>query len=238
MLYNGRFFTKIVFSMRILALDTSTEYCSLALFLDGQTDVRDVYAGQRHSEICLPLIEDMLSEAGIALSSLDGIAFGSGPGSFTGLRIACGVAQGLAFAADLPVAPIGTLDALAHAVPGSRVVACIDARMGQVYHAAFARDARGQFDTVYPPGLYHPDEVPALEGSGWYGVGTGFRAYQAALTARYGMALDGVEPERMPRARDMAELAVQVFARGDGIDPALASPLYVRDRVALKTSER
>ena len=129
--------------MRILALDTSTEYLSLALSLDGKIYVRDLHAGQTHSQRILPLLREMLTEAGIDMRDLEGIAFGAGPGSFTGLRIACGVAQGLAFGANLPVVGVSTLLAIAQSTQAERVIACIDARMGEVYHAAYIHTSNG-----------------------------------------------------------------------------------------------
>ena len=125
------------FFLKVLAFDTSTEYCSVALFQDGAIMSREALAGQRHSELILPMVRQTLTEAGLTLTQLDGIAFGAGPGSFTGLRIACGIAQGLAFGADLPVAGICTLEALAQEAGGGRIIAALDARMSQIYHAAY-----------------------------------------------------------------------------------------------------
>ena len=125
--------------MKLLALDTSTEYLSLCLWQDGAVLSRDLLAGQTHSQRVLPMVGEMLSEAGLSLKQLDGIAFGAGPGSFTGLRIGCGVAQGLAFGADLPVVGVSTLFALAQQAESQRVITCLDARMGEVYHAAYER---------------------------------------------------------------------------------------------------
>jgi tRNA threonylcarbamoyladenosine biosynthesis protein TsaB len=170
--------------MKLLALDTSTENCSLALWLDGDVIERQVLAGQRHSDLVLPMLAELLGEAGITLQALDGIAFGEGPGSFTGLRIACGVAQGLAFGADLPVLGISTLLALAAAAPGERVIACLDARIGEIYHAAYERRL-GVWHGVCEPSLGLAQDAPSVAGSGWVGVGSGFAAYGEALQLRY-----------------------------------------------------
>ena len=152
--------------MNILALDTSGDYCSLALWLDGEVTSREVLAEQKHSQVLLPLLDELFAESGISLSKLDGIAFGAGPGSFTGLRIACGVAQGLAFAADLPVAGICTLEALAEAMPGKQVIASLDARMGEIYHAAYEK--RGDhWRQVSKPALCLPQQAPQVAGGGW-----------------------------------------------------------------------
>lgn len=223
--------------MKILAFDTSTEYCSVAVWADGALFVRDILAGQRHSELLLPLVGEMLAEQGMNLQALDGIAFGSGPGSFTGLRIGCGVAQGLALGADLPVVGVSTLLALAQGAGSERVVACLDARMGEVYHAAYERDAEGWRETV-GPGLYAPQDAPMVAGDGWTGCGSGFAAHGEALRERYANQLQSVVSDAFPHARDIAELAAPLFARGEGRDAALAAPLYIRNKIALKTSER
>ena len=131
----------IPFILNILSLETSSEWCSVAAWLDGKTLAREELAGQRHSELILPMIDALLHDAGVELAAFDAIAFGAGPGSFTGLRIACGVAQGLAFAAGVPVACVSTLLAVAQGSGADRVVVCLDARMGEVYFGAFQREA-------------------------------------------------------------------------------------------------
>jgi len=223
--------------MKILALDTSTEYCSLALWLNAEVATREVLAGQRHSQLILPMLAELLAEGGVTLQGLDGIAFGAGPGSFTGLRIGCGIAQGLAFGADLPVAGMCTLQALAQGSGAERVVACLDARMGEVYHAAYER-REGRWHTASAPGLYLPQQAPTLSGPGWIGAGSGFAAYGMALAARYADRVDSVIADAYPHARDMAALAAPVFERGLGVPAWEAAPLYIRDKIALKTSER
>lgn len=223
--------------MNILALDTSTEHCSVALLRDGQPICREERAGQRHSELVLPMVEGLLRESGLRLTELGGIAFGAGPGSFTGLRIACGVAQGLAFGTGLPVAPIGTLLALAEAVDAQKVLTCLDARMGEIYHAAYRRNG-GQWEEVVPPNVCKADSAPLLEGDDWVGCGSGFAVYGDALAARYQGQLSRVEPEVYPHAREVARLAAPVFAAGLGVPAEQAAPLYVRDKVALKMHEQ
>lgn len=228
--------------MRILALDTSTEYLSLALQLDGTAHVRELHAGQTHSQRILPLLRELLNEAQMEMTDLNGIAFGAGPGSFTGLRIGCGVAQGLAFGANLPVVGVSTLLALAHGVAKRddsvrKVIACLDARMGEVYHAAYQKDG-GAWREVSAPGLYKPDAVPALAGDGWTGAGSGWAAYADALDSGYRGQIAGTLPSEYPHARVMAELAQPMFAAGMGRPAAEAAPIYIRNRVALTTSER
>jgi tRNA threonylcarbamoyladenosine biosynthesis protein TsaB len=223
--------------MNILALDTSGDYCSLALWLDGEVTSREVLAEQNHSQVLLPLLDELFAESGISLSKLDGIAFGAGPGSFTGLRIACGVAQGLAFAADLPVAGICTLEALAEAMPGKQVIASLDARMGEIYHAAYEKHG-DRWRQVSEPALCLPQKAPQVAGGGWIGCGNGFAVYEKELRQRYQGQLRHVVADAVPHARDMARLAVAVLERGKGCKADSAAPLYLRNKVALKTFER
>lgn len=223
--------------MRLLALDTSTEYLSLALYLDGEIICRESHAGIRHSELILPMLEVLLVEAGVSLASLDGIAFGQGPGTFTGIRIGCGVAQGLAFGAELPVVGISTLLALAESVEQDCVIACLDARMGEVYHAAYRRDD-GDWCEIHVPGLYAPHAVPAVKGYDWVGVGNGFRVGEGVLRQRFAGQLSQVYDDRFPHAREIARLGSRQLGLGRGVPAWEAAPLYIRDKVALKMSER
>ena len=224
--------------MNILALDTSTDFCSAALWRDGQVVERAVSAGQSHSTLLMSMVDAVLAESGLALVAVDGIAFGEGPGSFTGLRIACAVAQGLAFSADLPVAGIGTLHAMAVACGAPRVVCCLDARMQEIYHAAYSLDAGGQWCEVSAPRVCAPLAVPDADGDGWTGCGSGFAVYGPALQARLGHSLCAVRQDIFPHARDIAALAAPVFAAGRGLPAEQAAPIYIRDKVALKTVER
>ena len=199
--------------------------------------VREVLAGQRHSELILPLLQEMLEEAGLTLAQLDGIAFGAGPGSFTGLRIACGVAQGLSFGANLPVVGICTLEALAQQTGDNSVIAVLDARMGEIYHAAYTKSADG-WQVVSEPSLCPPQRAPLLPGDDWTGCGSGFAKYDEALRSRYHGCIGRIAGNLSPRAREVAQLAAPRFIGGLGIDPADAAPLYIRNKVALKESER
>ena len=223
--------------MRILALDTSTEYCSVALWQDGATAERCELVGQKHSELLLEMLDGVLRETGVALAQLDGIAFGAGPGSFTGVRIACGVAQGLALGADLPVLGVCTLQALAQASGHDKVIAALDARMAEVYHAAYEK-RDGDWAVVSGPGLCLPQHAPLVQGAGWFGAGNGYLAHGESLRARYAANLTAVDARVVPQAAAIAQLAATMLAAGQGVDAAQAVPLYLRDRVALKTSER
>jgi tRNA threonylcarbamoyladenosine biosynthesis protein TsaB len=223
--------------MKLLALDTSTEYLSLALWQGGEALCRDLHAGQRHAELILPLVGELLAEAGLTMNQLDGIAFGEGPGSFTGLRVGCGVTQGLAFGADIPVVGIGTLLALAASCGHSKVIACIDARMKEIYHAAYVQEA-GVWQEICAPGVYAPQHAPEVNEGGWVGAGSGWLAYPEVLPQRYVGQLEQVLPDVFPHAREIAALAVPVFSRGEGRPATEAAPLYIRNKVAFTMSER
>ena len=223
--------------MNLLAIETATERLSLAVSVAGTVRERTLDAGQRHAELVLGEIDALLAGAGLRIGDLDGIAYGAGPGSFTGLRIACGVAQGLAAACALPVIGVGTLAAMAEAAPAARVIACLDARMGEVYHAAYEK-RQGRLHEVIPPGLHRPDAVPLPAGDHWTGCGAGFAAHRDALLLRHGSRLAAVDPGVFPSAAAIARLAAPRLAAGEGVAAAAALPFYLRDRVALKTSER
>ncbi|WP_090372551.1 tRNA (adenosine(37)-N6)-threonylcarbamoyltransferase complex dimerization subunit type 1 TsaB [Nitrosospira sp. Nl5] len=222
--------------MKIIAFDTSTEYCSIALLLDSELLSREVLAEQRHSELILPMLQRALEETGMTLAQMDGIAFGAGPGSFTGLRIACGVAQGLAFGADLPVMGICTLEALAQEAGSGNVIAALDARMGEIYHAAYTKGDGWQ--SVSEPALCLPQHAPLLPGRDWIGCGSGFSVYEEVLRTRYNGCVSHIVRGLRPHARAIAQLAAPRFEKGSGLDPAAAAPFYIRNKVALKEKER
>ena len=223
--------------MKILALDTSTEYCSVALWRDGAVDAREVLAGQRHSQLLLPMVDELLERHELTVGGLDGIAFGQGPGSFTGLRIACGVTQGLAFGAGLPVVGVSTLLAMAEATGIGHVVCCLDARMGEIYHAAYAKGDTG-WEPVHAPTLCAPGRAPLPPAGPWTGCGSGFAAYDAVLKQRYAGRLSAIMPGIFPHARDIARLAAREFEAGRAVTAEQALPVYIRDKVALTTHER
>jgi tRNA threonylcarbamoyladenosine biosynthesis protein TsaB len=223
--------------MKIIAIETSTEFCSVALWQDGVVTEKSENVGQKHSEILMAMLDAVLTEAGVALAQLDGIAFGAGPGSFTGVRIACGVTQGLALGANLPVIGICTLQALAQGSGKDKVIAALDARMAEVYFAVYEKHA-GVWQTVCAPCLCLPQATPTVEGKDWQGAGSGFAAHGSVLQARYEGQFSAIDAACVPQARAIAELAAPLFTSGKGLDAALAMPLYLRDKVALKTSER
>lgn len=223
--------------MPYLALDTSTEYLSLAITTPDGIVGRDWLVGQKHAELTLPRLGELLADTQLTFSDIEGVAFGMGPGSFTGLRIGCGIAQGLAFAHDRPVVGICTLEALAEGCAADKVLACLDARMNQIYTASYARE-NGIWKEIAAPTVCDPHDVPLPETDGWHGVGSGFAAYGPALVERLGNRLASTDSQSFPHAARILALALPRFAANQGVAAHEASLLYLRDKVALKTSER
>jgi tRNA threonylcarbamoyladenosine biosynthesis protein TsaB len=226
--------------MRVLALDTATEACSVALLTDaGLVGVfREV--GRGHAEQILDMVDAVLSEAGIGLGMLDGIAASVGPGAFTGVRIGVSVAQGLAFGAALPVVAVTTLEALAmQAMRGGaeQVMACMDARMGEVYWGCFAADSERGVAARGTPAVAAADSVDVPLVGPFQGIGRGFAAYPV-LQALAGLALPAGSCDALPDAKDMARLGAVRLRLGEGRDPADLTPVYLRDKVALTELER
>ena len=222
--------------MKLLALDTSTDACSAALLVG--TEIREDFklAPREHAKLILPMVDALLAEAGLSLSQLDAIAFGRGPGSFTGLRIAAGVAQGLAFGANLPVLPISTLAALAQGaytdLGATRVLAALDARMSEVYWGVYQINNAGVMELHGAEQVCAPGEVVLPLGGEWLGAGSGWKEYGAALRERCGTLVCTVMPERLPRAKDIALLGVTASQRGLAVSAEQAMPVYLRNQVA------
>ena len=223
--------------MRLLAFETATEACSVAVSVDGEVRERFAIAPRRHTGLALPWADALLAEAGLAKSQLDAIAVGRGPGAFTGVRLAVAIARGIALALDRPVLPVSTLAALAARATGGRVIAAIDARMGEVYLGAFEQ-AGGDVRALDAEAVVRPDEAGVPAGGGWHGVGTGFDAADGALRRRLGATLDLVDATALPHAADVARLAALAFARGEGIAPERLEPAYLRDNVALTLEQQ
>lgn len=223
--------------MKLLAFDTSTAWCTAALLVDGELRLAGVLAGQTHSQILLPMVQGLLAEAELTLADLDGLAYGKGPGSFTGLRIACGVAQGLALGVDIPVLGVVTLEAMAEETAAHQVVSCLDARVGEIYAALWQR-RQDRWTALAGPALYRPEAAPLPSEGEWVGCGSAFAAHADVLAERYSGRLAQVLPEVIPHARSIARLAEPRLARGEGVSAEAAEPYYVRDKVALKRSER
>lgn len=222
--------------MLILALETSTELGSCALWRDGEVAERCCPVGRSHSETLLPLVRDLLAEAGVTVSQLDAIAFGVGPGAFTGLRIACGAAQGLAVASDIPLLPVTSLEAMAAQTGAQSVLALLDARMGEVYAGSYRRSGDG-YSLQGEIRVSSPAEVLLPGEPGWLACGNAAAAYPV-LRERLTTAGIALHPDILPAASSLARLAAPRALRGEGIDPALAVPLYIRDKVARTVAER
>jgi len=224
--------------LRVLAVDTATEACSVALLSGDELIGRSAQGGLSHAQQILGMVDAVLAEAQVSLSMLDGIAASIGPGAFTGVRISVAVAQGLAFGAGLRVAAITTLEALAGQVPrGGPVMACLDARMGEVYWGCFAADLARGLAWICPASVGPPASVVLPTACAYRGIGRGFGAYPA-LAALPGLELDPEDSQALPNAREFATLGALRLALGEGLDPADLSPLYLRDKVALTEAER
>ncbi len=228
--------------MKLLAIDTATEACSAALLREGEIREHFEIAPRQHADLILKRVEELLDAAGLRLRELDAIAFGRGPGAFTGVRIGVGVVQGLAFGAELPVVPVSDLQALAQQAYDShhrtRVLAAIDARMGEVYWGAFELGAEGVMEPAGEECVIAPEHVPLPQGEGWFGIGTGWGAHSDALKHRLGEAVEGWDGEALPRAREVAVLGAALLKAGTAVPPEQALPTYLRDNVAKKSAER
>lgn len=220
--------------MNILAFDTSTEACSAALSLNGELQECYQIAPRQHAQLILGMMDGLLTEAGMTLAQLDVLAFGRGPGSFIGVRIATGVVQGIAFALDLPVVPVSSLAALAQGVDQPRVLAAIDARMSEVYWAAYERDDAGIMQLRGEESLTPAEQVQLPEPEDWFGAGTGWHDKGPRL-ARFLPRVVGYRADVFPHAGSVAVLAEAGFHLGLAVSAAQAQPVYLRDQVAKKS---
>jgi tRNA threonylcarbamoyladenosine biosynthesis protein TsaB len=231
--------------MRILAIDTTTEACSAALLSGDAVFARAEEPGRGHADRILQMVDEILTEGAVALGSLDCLAACIGPGAFTGVRISVAVAQGLAFGAGLPVVPITSLEALAFERMrrgADRVLACLDARMNEVYWACYYTDPLRGLTVSAGPALGAPASVvlPAdalLPGGRYAAAGRGFGAYPQ-LSQLAGLDSDAPLQQALPDARAIAKLGALRFAAGEGIEPSALTPLYLRDNVALTEAQR
>lgn len=227
--------------MKILALDTSTEACSSAVYNDGAIASRYTIAPRQHAELVLSMCDDVLAEAGCTLSELDAIAFGRGPGAFTGVRIATGVVQGMAFAHNLPVVPVSSLAAMAHVAwrtTGTKqVMTAIDARINEVYWACYECSNDGVVEVVSER-VCLPEDVELPQSGEWLGVGTGWQTYQDLLTGRAAGVTHDVIPDLFPDATDIVQLAQHEVGAGRVLPAEMALPVYLRDDVAKKKSKK
>ena len=219
--------------MKILALDTATEACSAALLSNGSVYERHEIAPRRHAELILAMVDGVLAQAGLGLNDLDAIAFGRGPGAFTGVRIAAGVTQGLALGAGLPVIPLSTLATLAQGAidKSATLLPAIDARMGEIYWATYASAQDGLVRLVSEEQVTPPDAVQVPADMPIFGVGSGWATYRARLEEILDKQITGIDPECYPLAKDMLPLAVREFNAKRYVPAEQALPVYLRDNV-------
>lgn len=226
--------------MNILAIETATEACSVALLHGDALLDRSELAPRRHAELVLPMAEELLAEAGITRRQLDAIAVGRGPGAFTGVRLAISVAQGLALALDIPVLPVSSLAALAMQAPnsGTAILAAIDARREEIYAGTFRFGTDGLAEPLDRERVIAASDLSLPEADAWSVLGSGWRAYSDAIRERLPSAPRWADGNRYPQACDVARLAAPLFAAGKGVPPEQALPVYLRDKVALTLEEQ
>ncbi len=228
--------------MKILALDTATEACSAALYVDGEISSRFQLAPREHSRLILKMIDSLLQESDTELQALDAIAFGRGPGSFMGIRIAAGVVQGLAFAHDIPVIPVSNLMAIAEVAfeqtGETRVLTAIDARMTEVYWAALERGQNGQWLTSIAETVCAPDKLVYPDKGKWLAAGTGWGSYAALMQADTDITICDTLADCLPSASAIVSIAVQEYRQGNTVKAAQAQPVYLRNDVAKKPRQK
>ena len=230
--------------MNILVLDTSSDACSAALLSNGVCHTEFTVEARAHTRLILPMVERVLAQGGIALKAVDALAFGRGPGAFTGVRIATGVVQGLALAADKPVVPVSTLAAIAQQAylqeQASHVLVAVDARMGEVYWGRYEL-VGGIMQLQGEELVIAPEDAPLPESGEqhqWLGAGSGWREYADTLKSRFVGCVSGINAEYLPAAEYIAHLAAAAWQRGEAVDAELAQPVYLRNKVAETTRER
>ncbi len=225
--------------MNILAIETSTQACSAALLCNGEILQRYQVAPRGHGDLILPMIDELMSESGLSPAQLSAVAFGRGPGAFTGVRIATSVAQGIAFGADLPVVPVSSLAALAQAGfrhKGYQALLCaVDARMGEIYWGAYQIE-QGVVSLLSDEHVCRPELAPLPpESSQWYGMGSGWQEYAECLSERFSLRPVSDDAGYLARAEEVAVLAQHAFEHGQAVSAEQAMPVYLRDNVAKKS---
>ncbi|TCV95680.1 tRNA threonylcarbamoyladenosine biosynthesis protein TsaB [Luteibacter rhizovicinus] len=226
--------------MNFLAIETSTEACSVALVHGDEVIERSEIAPRRHAELVLPMANALLAEAGLSREALNGIAVGRGPGAFTGVRLGVSLAQGMAMALGVPVVTVSSLEALALEAPEDEaaILAVIDARMGEIYVACYRRDDNGGLIALDTERVDTAAALILPEASAWHVVGTGWATYEAVLRERIHAPVLSADGARFPQARHIAEIAARRFRDGMAVSPEFALPVYLRDKVALTLVEQ
>lgn len=219
--------------MKLLSIETATEACSAALLNDGEIIERFQIAPRQHNELILPMCEQVLAEAGVSVNQIDVLAFGCGPGAFTGLRIAASVTQAIALAHDLPVACISTLANLAHQVnaqAGDRVMSAIDARMEEIYWAIYEMNSNSEMELLGEEKVQAPQDLEVLSNIK-FGCGTGWQTYRNELSTKFMLEDNVINGEALPRASITAKLGYRSYQAGDVVDAINALPIYLRNQV-------
>ena len=228
----------ITSSLRILAIETSAEICSIGVSLFGEVTIAENKANQNHSEHVLPMIDNLLEINDLSLGDIDVIGFGAGPGSFTGVRLACSVAQGLAFGVNIPVVPVPSLEALAQKTNRDKILVCQDARMSQVYAAAFERIGDIWVPMV-DPYVCDPQDVTIPDGDGWVACGSGFVSYKEVFETSKKFSIPILNGEYIrSTAREVLKITCRDFLAGKAVSAEDAIPTYVRNKVALTLNEQ
>lgn len=227
--------------MKLLAIETATEACSAALLVNGEITEQFTLTANDHSKLILPMIDTLLASVSLQPADLDSLAFGCGPGSFTGVRIATGIVQGIAFALDLPVVPVSNLAAVAQDFfdhnPEDICFVAMDARMGKIYWAVYKRNTDGYAELIGKEAVTDASEIVFPDVSG-IGIGTGWKAHHRELLARLSPRLIRYESDNLPRAKAVAYLGEKGLKLGLAVPVEQAMPVYLRDKVAMKVSER
>ena len=222
--------------MKILSLDTSTEYMSLGLKIYEDFHSMNIKAGQTHSEIVLPEINKFLSDHQLTTKDLDAIAFGKGPGSFTGIRIACGIAYGLGYGASIPVIGVNNLLALADRSGKNKVISVIDARMGEIYFSAYIKEGKTFSEPMFE-GVYKPDELPRIKESGWTLIGNAIETYKQEMKDHFGQQIENLIDGPIEVVESISKLATP-FIKNKIFELIHAEPVYLRNKVAFTIEER
>ncbi len=227
--------------MKLLAIETSTEACSAAFYLDGEIHESFELTPREHAKRILPMIDKLMAEAQLKPQQLDGIAFSCGPGSFTGVRIATGITHGIALGADLPVVPVSTLAAIAQTFFNQNLetlaFTAMDARMSEIFWGVYEKNSAGYAQLVNKEMVTPATEIQFPIRTG-VGIGTGFSLYSKELTQALGELLQRYEADNLPRASAIAQLGAFGLKNNQGVPVELAQPTYLRDKVAKKESER
>jgi len=228
--------------MKLLALDTATEACSAALYIDGEIKAKFQLAPREHTQLILKMIEDLLAEADMTVASLDAIAFGRGPGSFSGVRIATGVTHGIAFAADLPVIPVSTLASIAQSTYNKHhtenVLAGIDARMGEIYWGCYQLADSGLMTLMGDEQVSPPEQMQLPDDNQWCGSGSAWKGYPDQLNEHFGGVLKPIFADYLPHSASIVQLAAYECAQGRMLEASQAQPVYLRNDVAKKSAQQ